>query len=325
MATRGTISMIASWGLAGMACLASLVLAGSGWASAGQPSLDPAGSPPHAPGDMQEQRVVVITGSTSGLGQELALRLGRAGAHVIVHGRNVERGNEVVAAIEAEGAGGARFYRADFASFDQVREFAEAIMRDYDRIDVLINNAGILGTFDATRERSRERRLSADGHEVHFQVNYLSHFLLTRMLLPLIVESSPSRIVNVSSGLSTMRVTIDFDNVMLERDYRPQRAYNQSKLAQIFLTFDLAEELEGTGVIVSALHPATLMATRMVRRAQTTVAEGADAVMNLVETPGLESGQYFMRQVPTRANEQAYDEVARAMLRELSGELTGLD
>lgn len=328
-ATRGTISMIGSWGLAAVPCLAALVLAGSAWASAGQSSSDPAGGPPPpAPGDMQERRVVLVTGSTSGLGEELALRLGRTGAHVIVHGRNVERGNAVVAAIEAEGSGSARFYRADFASFDQVREFAETIMRDYDRLDVLINNAGILGTFDQTREPSRERRLSADGHEVHFQVNYLSHVLLTRMLLPMIVESVPSRIVNVSSGLSTMRVTIDFDNVMLEEGYNSMRAYNQSKLAQIFFTFDLAEELEGTGVIVSALHPETMMDTplaRLVGDPRATVDEGADAVMNLVETPELESGQYFMVQTPTRANPQAYDEAARTMLRELSQELTGLN
>jgi NAD(P)-dependent dehydrogenase (short-subunit alcohol dehydrogenase family) len=125
-----------------------------------------------------------------------------------------------------------------------------------------------------------------------------------------------------------MRVTIDFDNVMLEEGYNPTRAYGQSKLAQIFFTFDLAEELEGTGVIVSALHPATMMDTRLARlvgNPRTTVGEGADAVMNLVETPGLESGQYFMVQTPTRANPQAYDETARTTLRELSRELTGLD
>ena len=196
-------------------------------------------------------------------------------------------------------------------------------MRDHDRLDVLVNNAGILGTFDETRERSRERHLSADGHEVTFQVNYLSHFLLTRMLLPMIVESAPSRIVNVSSG--NLRRPIDFDDIMMEGQYAPGPAYYQSTLAQVFFTFDLAEELEGTGVIVSALHPATLMNTRLVRNARSTVGEGADAVMNLVETPELESGQYFMFQTPAQTNPQAYDEVARSMLRELSLELTGLN
>ncbi len=318
--TRSTISMIGGWGPAAVAYLGALVLAGPSWALTG-PYSDPVGSPPRAPGDMQE-RVVLVTGSTSGLGRELALRFGRAGAHVIVHGRNVERGNEVAAAIEAEGAGSARFYQADFASFDEVREFGEAIMRDYDRLDVLINNAGISGSSDSARLPSRERQLSFDGHELRFQVNYLSGFLLTRMLLPMIVESASSRIVNVSSGAQN---PIDFDDAMLEADYSGGRAYGQSKLAQILFTFDLAEELEGTGVIVNSLHPATFMDTPMVRNPRTTVGEGADAVMNLVETPGLQSGQYFRGQTPDRANAQAYDEGARAMLRELSRELTGLD
>ena len=222
------------------------------------------------------QQVVLVTGSTSGLGREVARRLAATGAFVIVHGRNRERGMEVVEAIESEGIGNARFYAVDLASFEQVREFGETILRDYDRLDVLVNNAGFGRAPD-------ERMVTEDGHELRFQVNHLSHFLLTRMWLPRLRESAPSRIVNVSSGAQQ---PIDFDDVMIENDFSGGRAYAQSKLAQIMFTIDLAEELEGADVIVNSLHPATYMDTGMVRRAgltpRATVGEGADAVMQLI-------------------------------------------
>lgn len=192
------------------------------------------------------------------------------------------------------------------------------MLRDYDRLDVLVNNAGF-------GSAPNERLLSGDGHELRFAVNYLSHYLLTRMLLPRIIESAPARIVNVASGAQT---PIDFRDVMLTRDFSGSRAYAQSKLAQILFSVDLAQELEGTGVVVTALHPATYMDTEMVRRAgvepRSSVAEGADAVMNLVTSPDIESGAYFNGLRPARANDQAYDEEARARLRRLSDELTGL-
>jgi NAD(P)-dependent dehydrogenase (short-subunit alcohol dehydrogenase family) len=240
------------------------------------------------------------------------------GAFVIVHGRNRERGMEVVEAIESEGVGNARFYAADLASFEQVREFGETILRDYDRLDVLVNNAGLGRAPD-------ERMLSQDGLELRFQVNHLSHFLLTRMFLPRLRANAPSRIVNVSSGAQQ---AIDFDDVMIEKNFSGGRAYAQSKLAQVMFTIDLAEELEGTGVVVNALHPATYMDTGMVRRAgltpRATVGDGADAVMNLITSPDIGSGGYFNRLRPARANAQAYDEEARGKLRRLSEELTGV-
>ena len=263
------------------------------------------------------QQVALVTGSTSGLGHELVIRLGSMGMHVIVHGRNRERGMEVVEAITSEGVGSARFYRADLASFEQVREFGEAVLGDYERLDVLINNAGIASAPNG-------RALSEDGHELIFQVNHLSHFLLTRMLLPRLLESAPSRIVNVSSGAQQ---PIDFDDVMIENNFSGGRAYAQSRLAQVLFTFDLAEELEGGEVIVNALHPATFMDTPMVTRGGgrpgATVAEGADAVMQLVTSPDIGSGGYFNGLRRSRANAQAYDEEARAKLWILSEELTG--
>ena len=264
------------------------------------------------------QTVALVTGSTSGLGRELALRLGARGDHVIVHGRSVERGAEVVDSINAAGPGSARFYRADLASFAEVRTFAETLLADYDRLDILINNAGFGSS-------PNERLLTEDGHEYRFQVNYLSTFLLTHMLMPRVLSSAPSRIVNVSSGAQT---PIDFDDVMIENNFSGRRAYAQSKLAQVMFTHDLAEELEGTGVVVGSLHPATYMPTGMVLRLgatpRATIAEGADAVMQVVDSDDFDSGQYFNGLRPARANAQAYDEEARARLEALSRELTGI-
>lgn len=265
-----------------------------------------------------DQKIALVTGSTSGLGREVAYRLSAMDYFVIVHGRNQERGMEVVKQIQDSGIGGARFYAADLGSFDQVRRFAESVLNDFDRLDVLINNAGI-GSSPA------RRLVSDDGHELRLQVNHLSHFLLTHLLLPLLRDSSPARIVNVSSGAQQ---AIDFDDVMLEQNFSGGRAYAQSKLAQILFTIDLAERLEDANILVNALHPATFMDTAMVRRSGTrprsTVGEGADGVMQLV-TEDIGSGNYFVRQRSVRANRQAYDDEARAQLWKLSEELTGLD
>jgi NAD(P)-dependent dehydrogenase (short-subunit alcohol dehydrogenase family) len=265
-----------------------------------------------------ERRVVLITGSTDGLGREVARRLAADGAHVIVHGRNVERGTSLVREIESGGSGTAAFYTADFADLDAVRSFAAEIRADYNHLDVLINNAGIW------LPGSDERRLSADGHEMHFAVNYLAGYLLTRELLPMLERGAPSRIINVASIAQT---PIDFSNVMLEQGYSGSRAYGQSKLAQILFAVELANELSGRNISVNALHPATLMNTSMVEEAgarpRSTVGEGADAVMQLVtmEQPG--TGRYFNGLEEARANAQADDAEARSRLMALSRELTG--
>jgi NAD(P)-dependent dehydrogenase (short-subunit alcohol dehydrogenase family) len=263
-------------------------------------------------------RVILVTGSTDGLGREVARKLAATGAHIIVHGRSVERGDSLVREIAQGGKGSARFYRADFASLKEVRALAEAILRDYQRLDVLVNNAGIGSRVPETRT------LSADGHELRFAVNYLSGFLLTRMLLPLIEKSAPSRIVNVAS---LSQSPIDFSDVMIERNYSGSRAYGQSKLAQIMFAFDLATELSGKNVLVNVLHPATYMPTNMVRiggfTPQATIEEGVEAVLNLIETPNIGTGQYFNGLRLGRPNAQALDASAREQLRQLSLRLTG--
>ena len=264
--------------------------------------------------------VALVTGSTRGLGEEVARRLGEMDYHVIVHGRSVERGQAVVAAI-VDAGGRAEFRRADFLSLDNVRELADGVLADFDRLDLLVNNAGIGSDEDG-------RLVSEEGYEAVFQVNYLAHFLLTEKLLPLLTDSAPARIVNVSSGA---QAPIDFDDVMLER-WEPDgreigRPYAQSKLAQILHTVDMAERLDGTGVTINALHPATFMDTYMVRRAgiepRTSVDEGADRVMQLI-TEDVGSGHYFRDGEPARAHDQAYDPEARERLRQISLELVGL-
>lgn len=268
-----------------------------------------------------DQSVALVTGSTDGLGRELALRLGASGMHVIVHGRNVERGEAVVAEIEASGST-ARFIQADLASLAEVEALAAEVLADYDRLDLLVNNAGIgRGEDGATRQESM------DGHELRFAVNYLSHFLLTHRLLPLLQESAPARVVSVSSIAQN---AIDFDDVMLERvEYEGANAYAQSKLAQIMMTIDLAAELEGTGVTVNAVHPAIYMATSMVLNRGgtplTTIDEGADAVMYVITSPDAGTGHYYNQDSVGQPNAQALDPEARRQLRELSLQLTGLD
>lgn len=256
----------------------------------------------------------LVTGSTDGLGAEVARRLGDRGWHVIVHGRSRDRGEAVVADIE-EAGGTAELRRADLASLAEVRDLAGSVRSDHDRVDLLINNAGVWVT-DGREE-------SADGYELHFAVNHLAHFLLTRRLLPLLERSAPARIINVASAAQE---ALDFHDLMLERDYSPGSGYARSKLAQILFTMDLADELDDRDVDVVALHPATFMDTTMVRdagrRPRSSVDDGARAVMRLATAPELDSGQYFDGTRPARAHEQAYDPDARKRLREASEELT---
>jgi NAD(P)-dependent dehydrogenase (short-subunit alcohol dehydrogenase family) len=269
----------------------------------------------------RSERTALVTGATDGVGRLVAAQLAAGGWRVLVHGRNRERGEGLVREIERRG-GSAAFLAADLASLDQVRGLAAAVVDAADRLDLLINNAGI-GTVGG----APGRQTSADGHELRFAVNYLAGFLLTRLLLPLVKASTPSRIVNVSSA---GQQAIDFSDVMLTRHYSGVAAYCQSKLAQILFTIDLARELAGLGVTVNALHPSTYMNTTMVRQSGTTpvsrVEDGAEAILNLAVGATVEgrSGLYFNVQREARANGQAYDAAAQARLRTLSLELTGL-
>ena len=267
-------------------------------------------------------KVALVTGSTDGVGRMVAVRLGEAGAEVFVHGRDAERGREVAAEIVSRG-GRAHFIAADLADLVETRRLAETVARQTQRLDLLINNAGLGGGGSGAT-----RRVNAAGAELLFAVNYLAGFALTLRLLPLLQAGASSRIVNVASA---GQQAIDFNDVMLTRGYSGARAYMQSKLAQVIFTFDLAQRLRGTKVAVNCLHPASYMATTMVREAGvepwSTVEAGAEAILNLAVSPALagRSGLYFDGLKETRANPQAYDAQAREKLRALSVALTGLE
>jgi NAD(P)-dependent dehydrogenase (short-subunit alcohol dehydrogenase family) len=266
-------------------------------------------------------KIALITGSTDGVGRLVARRLGEAGMEILVHGRDAARGAAVVSEIKASG-GKAQFFAADLSSLDEVRGLADAVSHHAPRLELLINNAGI-----GSGGPGAGRLVNAAGCEMRFAVNYLAGFLLTWLLLPRLKASAPARIVNVASA---GQQAIDFADVMLSRGYSGGRAYMQSKLAQILFTVDLADALKGAGVTVNSLHPASYMATTMVREAGvspwSTVEEGAAAILNLAISPDLagRSGLYFdgLRESP--ANSQAYDARAREKLRALSFQLTGL-
>ena len=261
---------------------------------------------------------ILVTGATDGLGKRVASALAGQGATLLLHGRNRERLQATMEEVsEQTGSEKLRYYLADFSSLDAVRKLAERILSDEDRLEVLINNAGII---------VQERKESEDGYELTFAVNYLSHFLLTRLLLPLLEHSAPSRIVNVASAGQS---PLDFSNLMLEQSYDAMKAYSQSKLAQVMFTFGLAERLADTGVSVNALHPASLMDTKMVEETfgytMSTVEEGAEATVHLAASSELEgvTGRYFDGKREARADGQAYDEEARQTLWELSEQLCG--
>ena len=273
-----------------------------------------------APGVSYAGKTVLVTGSTDGLGRELALALAADGAHVIVHGRNAERGQAVVAQITKSGKGSARFYAADFASLEAVRDFADTIARDHPKLDVLVNNAGV------AFNNQQPRRESADGHELQFAVNYLAGWVLVNKLRPNLAAAAPSRIVNVASGSAH---AIDFDDVMLEKPGAHRHGYGQSKLAQVTMTVALAPDFSRDGITMIALHPATMMDTTMLRglgvAPRTGVDEGRDHVMGLINAATLQSGAFYVEgEIAETRDPQPKDPAARARLMQLSAQLTGV-
>ena len=260
-----------------------------------------------------------MTGATAGLGRSVAAGLAGQGMHVLVHGRDARRAAAVVDQITGSG-GTAQAMLADLASLEQARELADRVSGSHDAIALLVNNAGV----GAGRPPYRKRQLSADGHELRLAVNYLAPALLARRLIPALENKPPARIVNIGS---VGQAPVDFADLRMDSHYAGPQAYYRSKFALAAFTFDLAEELRGTGITVNCLHPASLMNTHMVRESMippmSTVAAGVSAVMNLATGPagGTVTGRYLDGMNEARAHEGTYDPATRSRLRAVTAEL----
>ncbi len=272
------------------------------------------------PGSMHG-KLCVVTGATSGIGRETALGLAALGADVLLVGRDSARGAAAVADIKARGhRGEATFLAADFSSQASVRRLADEIRARHPRIDVLVNNAGGV---NATR------RLTVDGIEETFAVNHLAPFLLTQLLRDVLLASTPVRVVTVASEAHRMLKTLDFDNLQGEKRYKPLLAYSISKLANILFTYELARQLQGTGVTTTCLHPGVVrtgiwqssrgflkFVILLAKPFMMTSAQSAQTVVRLAADPALAdtTGRYFQKEKETRSSELSYDAEITARL-----------
>jgi NAD(P)-dependent dehydrogenase (short-subunit alcohol dehydrogenase family) len=276
-------------------------------------------------------RTVVVTGGTGGIGRATAMGLARMGANVAITGRNAARGE--AAAREIREATGAQVdvLVADLSSQSEVRRLAAEALERLPRIDVLVNNVG--GYWDS-------RHVTADGLERTFAVNHLAPFLLTNLLLERLGESASARVVTVASHAHAQG-RIDFDDLQAERAYSGARAYNQSKLANVLISYELARRLRGSGVTANALHPGVVstafgaedpghtqrLLVPLLRPFMKSPARGAATSIHLASAPELEgvTGRYFANSAPKRSASRSYDDALAGRLWRLSADLVGLD
>lgn len=276
-------------------------------------------------------KVVLITGATSGIGLEASVMFAQLGLRVVMVGRNPGKTAERMEEVRRRsGSSMVGSLLCDLASQAQVRSLARSFLEEFDRLDVLVNNAGTVYT---------RRTLTEDGVEATFAVNYLSAFLLTNLLLETLQASAPSRVVNVSSS-GHYAGTMDFDDLMYEHGYQIMRAYSRSKVALVLFTRDLARRLQGTGVTVNSLHPGTVATsiwdrapafTRPFfaiakRLAMISPAEGAKTIVYLATSPEVStvSGLYFEKNHPKAPSRLAQDDGVARRLWEESARLVHL-
>ncbi len=277
----------------------------------------------------------LVTGGTTGIGWNTALQLASQGGQVVITGRDPAKGEQAIHSIrgrlEANGSPAASLgmMQTDFRSLDSVRKLAREFKAKYARLNVLVNNAGVLRT---------KRHVTLDGYEETFQVNHLAHFLLTNLLLDLLKTSAPSRIVNLSSDAHN-GARIHFDDLMGEKKYGGLRAYGQSKLANALFTYELARRLKGTGVTANALHPGAFASHLgegepglfpkvfgALKLFFASSSRAAQSVTYLSTCPELESvsGKYYVKTHDARSSKCSYDEATAHRLWQVSEELTGL-
>ncbi|TCO43629.1 NAD(P)-dependent dehydrogenase (short-subunit alcohol dehydrogenase family) [Kribbella antiqua] len=275
-------------------------------------------------------RTVLITGATGGIGKATALGLGAMGARVLITGRDRGRTEDTAREIRAAAGGLVEGFVADLSSQSEVRRLADEVLQRHPRIDVLINNVG--GYWNT-------RHVTVDGLEHTFAVNHLAPFLLTNLLLESLQHSTAARVVTVSSNAHTMG-RIDFDDLQGERSYSGARAYNQSKLANVLFTYELARRLKTSAVTANAVHPglvstafgagdpgrAQRLFVPVLRPFMKSPAQGAATSIHLASAPDLDrmTGRYFAKSKSTRSSKRSYDESVAKRLWEVSADLVGL-
>ncbi|MDR3576585.1 MAG: SDR family oxidoreductase [Anaerolineaceae bacterium] len=277
-----------------------------------------------------KDKIVLVTGATDGIGKVTAETLAGLGARVVLVGRNLEKTELVVnEIIQKTGNSGLEYLIADLSIQSQVRRLAQEFRQIHNRLDVLVNNAGAM---------FMSRQQSQDGYEMTFALNHLAYFLLTNLLLDVIKTSGPARIVNVSSA-AHQGAQLNFDDLQNRKHYNSQSVYAQSKLANLYFTYELSRRLAGIDVTVNALHPGFVatnfgannggiyrLAFGISHVGAISPAEGAETTIYLASSPDVAgvTGKYFIRKKETRSSEISYDEQAAARLWQISLELTGL-
>jgi len=275
-------------------------------------------------------RTVLVTGATSGIGRATATGLAAMGARLAITGRDRERTEGAAREIRAASGGQVDVFVADLSSQSEVRRLAGEVLQSLSRIDVLVNNVG--GYWNT-------RHVTADGLEHTFALNHLAPFLLTNLLLDRLKQSAPARVVTVSSNAQAMG-RIDFDDLQGERSYSGARAYNQSKLANVLFTYELAKRLQASDVTANALHPGVVrtsfgaedprgiqrLLVPLIRPLMKAPVQGAATSIHLASSPDLEqvTGRYFANNKPKRSSKRSYDEAAAARLWQVSADLVGL-
>ena len=264
-----------------------------------------------------KDKVILVTGSSDGIGLQTAIDLAGEGAHEIVHGRQPERANEALARVKlASGNAAVEAVSGDLSAMEEIHEMSAKLHDRYDMIDVLINNAGVY---------KLERLLSRDGIELTLAVNHLSYFLLTGLLLDLVMKSSYARIVNVASQAHANK--LDFDNLQGDVYYEGYDAYSRSKLCNLLLTYRLAKKLDGSHVTANVLHPGVI-STKLLHEGWgsggSKLSDGSVTSVYLAasgDVAGM-SGEYFVNRKMTRSSAISYNPDVQSRLWEDSLRLT---
>lgn len=277
-------------------------------------------------------KVCMITGSNSGIGKATAVKLAKIGATVVMVCRDKKKGESTLTEIEARtGNEAVTLMLTDLSSQESIHQLAKDFKKQYGKLHVLINNAGVF---------LARRSVTVDGIETTFAVNHLAYFLLTNLLIDTLKASTPARIINVSSRAHHTG-TIDFDNLQGEKHYNGYRAYSQSKLANVLFTYELAKRLEGTGVTTNCLHPGFVktgllrgknagwyfpIITTLLRPFMLSSEKGSETCVYLAASPEVEgvSSKYFVKKAEVTSSTQSYNGAVARRLWEVSAALTKL-